>query len=226
MHIRAIITFKTFRETVEKALKDKSERGYKKAAHTQFWIFRKFRESSLDESARTPKLNAWLSEIEVSSAGIEWEKRIEMSEDTLYQLGTEARGSAVVHAIALHYRLLAQEREEDRAQARELDEFVFQRQAEEIFGPLFEFDPDEIWFPEPTAPFSYPPYKTRKNVERILENRPDHAIWLDPHNHHTIPLEGREEQQRLLTAFMSKTSPFRICPVIGPSAHRARARPD
>lgn len=159
----------------------------------------------------------WLDDVRSGFSKNEWLLVAHLSGDQIRKL-TAASGSSIERAVAVHYRLHAHEDKDDRIEAYALDKVLFKRCAEEILGPmLFEFEPDFLTFPEPSAPFRYPPYKTQKNVVDLLEKRPDHGIWLDPHNHYSIPLEGRESQQKILTKFMEKPHPFLILPVIGPS---------
>ncbi|MEM1150132.1 MAG: hypothetical protein AAGI03_06195 [Pseudomonadota bacterium] len=159
----------------------------------------------------------WLEEARAGFSKDEWQQVTNLSGDQIRALKDQP-GTTLIRGVAVHYRLHAHEMEEDRREARTLDALVFDNTVEALFGtPLFECSPDIIAFPEPSAPFIYPPYKTRRNVRDLLERRPDHGIWLDPHNHYSIPLEGREIEQKRLTAFMDKPDPFRILPVIGPA---------
>ncbi len=80
--------------------------------------------------------------------------------------------------------------------------------------PVFEAKPELIMS---SAPFSYPPYKFEDDVNRLLARRSDDGIWLDPHNHHSIPMFPRPDAEARLTKFMNSGRSLGICPVIGPS---------
>lgn len=80
--------------------------------------------------------------------------------------------------------------------------------------PVFEIAPDLV---APTAPFSHPQYHLYDSIKDKLRKSPKDGTWLDPHNHHSIPLSGRDAEQATLTQFMGAPEPFLILPLIAPS---------
>lgn len=75
-----------------------------------------------------------------------------------------------------------------------------------------------LWIQEaPRAPMMPPPYVTKKHIKAAIDRDTDDGIWLNPHNHHSIPLSGRKDEQRRLTEFMEDSRPFLICPLIAQS---------
>lgn len=105
--------------------------------------------------------------------------------------------------------------DEELKYADVLDERVFGYVFRSRHGRMFDHVPDIA--PPPAAPMNYPEYVTEREAENILKKNPENGIWLNPHNHFTIPLEGRENEKDRLDAFIAHPDPFRICPVIAPS---------
>lgn len=185
--------------------------------------------SALRRIPRYPGANAliqdfewedWLHEVELPSDKSEYEwlgrnNKTRNLTNFVSQLQSKGAGSKYL-AAALYYRL--HYHVEDLSFANEVDRSAFRGKTfAEISdsNPVFSITgatPKNI----STAPFSYPPYKTKEQVAQLLAQNPDHGIWLDPHNHHTIPLSGRSEELRQLNDFMEGDT-FRILPLVGPS---------
>lgn len=66
----------------------------------------------------------------------------------------------------------------------------------------------------PTAPFKWPDHISKEDAKR--KDAPD-GIWLNPHNHHSIPLSGRTRERRLLTDFIERDRHFLIAALVAPS---------
>lgn len=71
----------------------------------------------------------------------------------------------------------------------------------------------------PSAPFEWPLYVSKKDAETYLNksNTVDDGIWLNPLNHHSIPLIGRDKEINKLNEFIKTPSSFLICALIAPS---------
>ncbi len=67
--------------------------------------------------------------------------------------------------------------------------------------------------PKPTAPFKWPPHVSREVA--FSANNP--GVWLNPHNHHSIPLSGRGPEEELLDDFINRDRLFLIVGLIAPS---------
>ncbi|MEO1407477.1 MAG: hypothetical protein AAFV54_13450, partial [Pseudomonadota bacterium] len=66
-----------------------------------------------------------------------------------------------------------------------------------------------------TAPFRWPPHVER---EQAISENADVDVWLNPHNHHSIPLEGRKNERQLLEEFVNDDRhALSICELIAPS---------
>ena len=63
-------------------------------------------------------------------------------------------------------------------------------------------------------PFEKPQYVSE---ELAFKENPANAAWLNPHNHYSIPLVGRERETNLLDEFMTSSEPFKIAALVGPS---------
>ncbi|MEO1721962.1 MAG: ATP-binding protein, partial [Pseudomonadota bacterium] len=193
----------------------KDKQAYKHKARALYLKNRAKFTDGYSAAREADRIREWLNEIPVSSAGENWRVRRKITDQTINKLES---GSSYIHAITLHYRFHAYERKSDRAEARDLDDFAFSMGIEDIVGgQIFDFQPDTYTFPIPSAPFSYPPYLTAKEVEKLLSRRPDHGVWLSPHNRHSIPLEGRDWELARLDEFLAVPDRFKILPVIGPS---------
>lgn len=65
-----------------------------------------------------------------------------------------------------------------------------------------------------TAPFKWPFYVPKSDAL----GKPAHAgIWLNPHNHHSLPLSGREREKGLLEEFVEQRPDLLICELVAPS---------
>ncbi|MEL6467964.1 MAG: ankyrin repeat domain-containing protein [Pseudomonadota bacterium] len=67
---------------------------------------------------------------------------------------------------------------------------------------------------ESNAPLSRPRY-IPEDVARTED--PASAVWLNPHNHHSLPLKGRKAETELLNEFVNADEQFLITAVIAPS---------
>ncbi|WP_300029287.1 ankyrin repeat domain-containing protein [uncultured Roseobacter sp.] len=133
---------------------------------------------------------------------------------------SDNKANALHCALLLHFRLHLFVSPEDREFADDLDRQVFGGQTFEDFvgKPVFKFNPDTYFEPPAmAAPMSHPPYISAKEVEYLLNKDINHGVWLNPHNHFSIPLEGRDNEQKRLTQFMLHDAAFRVQPVIAPS---------
>lgn len=123
-------------------------------------------------------------------------------------------------ALALHYRLHMYIGDQDRQFARDLDRLVFSGSTFEkaIGKPVFSYEPGTYYDHSPmSAPIWPPEYISEAQAKAILKDNIDHGIWLNPHNHFTIPLHGRDDEKKRLTKFMEHSALFRVQPVIAPS---------
>lgn len=125
--------------------------------------------------------------------------------------------AALIHPVAFHYRTHMFSNPSEREFADEIDTKIFSKPLRDLGITVFDYEPEEYIFPARSTPMSYPPYLTRANVEKTLREDPGSSIWLSPHNHSTIPLEGRQTEQLRLDEFLKSTGTFKILPVIGPS---------
>jgi len=129
--------------------------------------------------------------------------------------------NSVGYALLLHYRLHMSTKTADLEDAARLDRVVFGGKTfEEAVGdPVFVHEPDHYEEPPPmSAPMAHPQYLTAKEGRELLEKNPAHSGWLSPHNHYTIPLEGRKAEFKRLTKFAEgDEAPFRVLPIIAPS---------
>ena len=67
----------------------------------------------------------------------------------------------------------------------------------------------------PTAPFKWPPHV---DEEDAFSDTADVDLWLNPHNHHSIALKGRDDEKRLLDEFANADRlALSICELIAPS---------
>ncbi|MBP0614232.1 ankyrin repeat domain-containing protein [Jiella mangrovi] len=66
----------------------------------------------------------------------------------------------------------------------------------------------------PTAPFAWPQYVTKEEAE---DTNADEGVWLNPHNHFTIPLTHRFDEIDQLHQFVHDDRPFLIWAIIAPS---------
>lgn len=126
----------------------------------------------------------------------------------------------IFYAFAIHYRLHGYRSAEKLRFAMDLDHCVFGAPIETAIGQrVFVFEPEELIRNPPllAAPISYPPYVSKSEVERLIAEDIDDSVWLNPHNHYTIPLEGREVEKQCLTDFMESSGHFRVQPVIAQS---------
>ena len=137
-----------------------------------------------------------------------------ISRQTIYDLKSKGAGSEV-KVVAIYYRLHFHT--EDLKYANAVDPLVFgeeQTYASKHGEPVFIEVTDEIEMASEEAPFKHPPYVYKAD---LLANDVDEAVWLNPHNHYSIPLKGREKEQRLLKHFVESPEPFLIWALIGPS---------
>ena len=73
---------------------------------------------------------------------------------------------------------------------------------------------------EPRAPFLWPAYVLKERAteaEKELKEGRGEAIWLNPHNHYSIPLEGRKDEIEILDDFIRQDAPFLKTFIIAPS---------
>ncbi|MEL6415733.1 MAG: ankyrin repeat domain-containing protein, partial [Pseudomonadota bacterium] len=138
---------------------------------------------------------------------------------TEYLIGKKSKG--LNSALILHYRLHMYHLPDDLKLAEELDKEIIpgQKTFQAVVGkPVFEYDLREVYDAPPmNAPMSHPGYISSENVRRILKKDADDSIWLNPYNHSTLTLEGREEEMKRLTRFAEQDGMFRVLPVIAPS---------
>lgn len=132
--------------------------------------------------------------------------------DDMTQLRRNGRGSKR-RAAALYYKLHSHL--ESPEYARAVDEIAFGKPYLERFRePVFVKDTDIVPV-QRTSLFEHPPYVLSSELN---SDEVDEAVWLNPHNHYSIPLEGRDKEKRRLRTFVEKTSvPFLMWALIGPS---------
>ena len=119
-------------------------------------------------------------------------------------------------AAAFHYLLLS--RKIYHAHAVEMNFQLFgNKRINYLFEtPLFDSEnKDEgTEILKPTAPFEWPLYILKKDID---PEDTESAVWLNPHNHHSIPLSGRGDEKLLLKEFIEDDRTFVICPIIASS---------
>ncbi|MEM1363702.1 MAG: hypothetical protein AAGF94_18700, partial [Pseudomonadota bacterium] len=132
----------------------------------------------------------------------------------------DKRTDSMHFALPIHYRLHMPVEPNSDILRDKLDRSVFDGKTfMEAFGsPVFEIDPDVYDEPPPmAAPMSHPGYLTAMQVRERLEQDADDSIWLNPHNHYTLPLQQRKIEKGRLTSFVESKGMFRVLPVIAPS---------
>ncbi|MEO1405599.1 MAG: ATP-binding protein, partial [Pseudomonadota bacterium] len=213
MKLIPVINFSQFKERVLDTIesrRDIDERDYQEFVgrianekfKPEYWEY-------LTKEPNVEKWETWLGDAE-NGFDTDWGRLRNLSQARVYDL-TRATND-FIHAIAIHYRFHGGEREAKFA--KEIDEWLFSRRFASFGSPVF-FEPSKT--PTPTAPFVYPPYLSRQTVDEILRVNPSDSVWLNPHNHHSIPLIGRIDENKILTHFMGRSESFLIVPIIGPS---------
>lgn len=158
----------------------------------------------------------WVSFLEIEfrksdNTGKTWNVISELNSGKIANLKTGT--TRTEYAYAVHYRLHCEFGYSDFA--KDIDEKVFGAAYEiEFHEPVFEETRKPV---APSAPFSHPPYYLYDDIQDELQTTPANGIWLDPHNHYSIPLSGRDAEQATLTQFMDAPEPFLILPLIAPS---------
>ena len=118
-------------------------------------------------------------------------------------------------AAALHYFLLA----EFPGNGKRLNKTIF---GEEEIKRVFEYErtkttpdpPIDSPPPQPTAPFKWPPHVSKEDA---FDNDAHEGVWLNPHNHYSIPLSSRDREKELLDEFVNHNRHFLIGALIAPS---------
>lgn len=154
---------------------------------------------------RDGRWRAWLMDVPFDD---DIRKIVEKINDSTVS-GLKDKQSNIELYVAIYYRFHAVL--EDMSFADAIDRLVFGNPLSEKGRSVFIRDT------RPTAPFIHPPYVTEDYVRQRLENDPTDGIWLNPHNHHSIKLSGRQKEMAHLDVFMARKETFLICPVIAPS---------
>jgi len=97
--------------------------------------------------------------------------------------------------------------------ANKLDLLVFGKKLNISVDP----PPERLKPSQPSAPFEWPLYVTEGDIKAAKDADKDTGIWLNPYNHHTIKLSGREQEKQLLTDWMEHDQTFAMLSLIGPS---------
>ncbi|WP_165390267.1 ankyrin repeat domain-containing protein [Thalassococcus sp. S3] len=71
------------------------------------------------------------------------------------------------------------------------------------------------WLNSTPPPLAAPRYISREQA--FTESEATSAIWLNPHNHYSLPLRGREAELALLDQFMNSKERFKIAALVAPS---------
>lgn len=100
-------------------------------------------------------------------------------------------------------------------QAEQYSQEAFEKQFPEGFVDLTELH-DYVENVVPTAPFEWPPYVLESDI-KSRDYSVDDGVWLNPHNHFSIPLRGREKELQTLREFLEDPTKNLICALIAPS---------
>lgn len=154
----------------------------------------------LEEERKNPDLN--LEEID-------WPTNLSAAMSTMLQGKGDKDRAAAVYYI-LHYHLDKPEH------ALAVDEISFGNKTylAKFDEPVFIELVDQDQFTHETVPFEHPSYVSQADLRA---DDVDEAVWLNPHNHHSIPLKGRDTEWKLLESFLDAPDPFLIWALIGPS---------
>lgn len=71
------------------------------------------------------------------------------------------------------------------------------------------------WLNSTPPPLAAPRYISREQA--FTESETTSAIWLNPHNHYSLPLVGRDAELALLDQFMNSKERFKIAALVAPS---------
>lgn len=72
-----------------------------------------------------------------------------------------------------------------------------------------------LWLTSKPAPLEAPKYVSREQA--FTADKFSSAVWLNPHNHYSLPLCGRENELVLLDKFIKSKEPFKIAALVAPS---------
>ena len=159
----------------------------------------------------------WIAEIpQGEKVHPEWNRLVNFKES---MIGSMAKGDGhEIFPFAIHYRFHRYHKQDDLQFADDIDRHALKKPLRKLGQQVFRYEPDIYDMLQPLeAPMSYPPYISKTTAQKLLENNRDDSIWLNPHNHHTIPLLGRDEEIATLRDFVENGGSFRILPVIAPS---------
>ena len=130
-----------------------------------------------------------------------------IDDDTISELKDQQRNIEFYIAIYYCFHSFL----EDTTFSDTIDELVFggplRKQGDPVFVAALEPT-------KPSAPFEYPNYVSE---EKANDPKSDEGIWLNPHNHYSIPFEERDEQIKKLNEFVEGDNLFSICALIAPS---------
>jgi len=176
-----------------------------------------------DYRGRASNFPEWLKPIGEHRGGYdetEFERNRKRFKYTAIDSMKRDKSNALHFAVMLHYRLHWGQDDKSIELAARLDKLIFDQKTFETTHtkPVFVYDPDYYTEPPPmAAPMTHPEYITAKSAREALEDNSEDSIWLNPHNHFTLPLEDREAEKTRLTQFVRQEGMFRVLPVIAPS---------
>ncbi len=88
----------------------------------------------------------------------------------------------------------------------------------EVFGGIIDYK-DHFGI-KPSAPFEWPDYVTQEKADQAakeIASGGDTSVWLNPFNHRSIPLEGRDDEWKKLDKLIKDDAPFCVVYIIAPS---------
>jgi len=172
---------------------------------------RLYRDDIYPERRRPNKISwpDWMAAARIGIDEISWSRIGSFSENTIGDL--VKADASILFAYAIHYRMHMYTSDRERGFADEVDTKVFEKPLRQLGLVVFERVAVAL---KPTAPFRWPDHVSEEDVRR--EDAPE-GIWLNPHNHHSIPLSGRKREWKLVTDFIDDKRHFLIGALVAPS---------
>ena len=202
------IYFAEFCEIVKRAFTTEfGEKDYRVFVGKTAKEYRDYYIKNRPEKTRNEQWKAWLEEAK-KGLGESWPKFSNFDGVVIDSItdGT----AATFHAYAVHYRMHMHADAHDLRFADRIDEGLFGAPIRATERPVFRNVIEE----GKTAPFSWPPHVSK---EGAFAKGANEAVWLNPHNHFSIPLSGRKREWQLLEDFIKHDPPFLIAAIIAPS---------
>lgn len=203
------LSFSGFKIEVYKKLRDGFyEKDYKEYVGKEA---RRFRDKFYPIKTGQNKID-WYNWITAAKIGVDIDSWLIIKNFNENKIGDLSRGKGnIIFAYAVHYRLHMYTNDDERGFADEIDTKVFGKPLHQSGLVVFERIAVAL---EPTAPFKWPDHVSEEDARR--EDAPE-GIWLNPHNHHSLPLSGRDEEWRLLDDFINHGRHFLVGALVAPS---------